>query len=696
MAKKTPPRPRKKRASFEDAFAMALRTTFAQNDEREDASVSLESVSPESVSLDSVSLESVSLGKELPATPKPEANDSISTGESSPSEQGVTPSSSVHVDEMDVQSEQTKQAGEVISPIEQAKETDETSVLNTQTKHTDEAGTQNKLATCADESGSDAPHAQSNQAQEVHKASMQHTVIIDYSNNEQTKETDEISILNELTKQTNEDDLPNKHTPRTDEIGAPNEHTKCYYEVSKQNKHTKTAREAETQNIQVTSAPELDTRNEHTKQYTQINTRNIQTNRTDETSTAPPSPFNPQLSTPKKPSLLKVRLQKSLIESKAEHAFVAYLQANGDHVSSYALISQETGITLGTLRRCVKKFVDYNLISTTKYCGRGKMQGIIITIRNLQAAIDNIQITHRSSAKQLALYERNIQAMEHHAMPYAQAMDPAHTGQYLGTKQISPTQVGATIYSVNNIGAPFVPHAQSVPHGQSVPHAQSVPAHHTPYAENLYAKNTPYTAQTATQFSQYPAIVQWLLTLTDADITALWPTLSAIHFGSKQIRQALQTLQAQGKTFDQQFGEDFKQGLNHADFALGTEGGIKDRHGRVVSKPCGYIYSSFAKDGYYAAPENYISPKAQRATDEAARLEKERLATENLDKELQYKTVTSIEQELNTLLAQGETSPLYCQLRDSLPHIARHGEESRSPNFKRAMRLALKEYSTES
>lgn len=643
--KNSPKRPRKKRSSFEDAFAMALRATFAQD----------EAVEPETVSLDSeVQSTPVSEGTHgtistiendsrlYEQTEKLAHTESQSSVHSVESEEpiekrhdilshqvqqmnisGTQSEQTKYLDETGIQNKYTKQSEEISAQIDTTKSFDKIDIQNEQKKRTDYIYTPTEQAKSIDELNTLSGHTKHTDEILIENEHVKSPNIIN-KQNIQTKGTNKSNIRNEQIRHTDEENVQNRQENKIDEIDSFNEQTKCPHEtntvsnqskttdeailqnelnkIALQNEHTQCADETTLINEQNKSACKASTRKKHTKQTNEKNTQSKQTNKNQLV-------INTELTSHQNNALLKVRLHKPIIESKAEKALVAYLQANGDHVSSYSLISQETGITLGTLRRCFKKFNEYGIISTSKYCGRGKMQGLVITIQNLQVAIDNIQIMHLSSAKQLASYNRREQ----------------------------------TKASENKItGTPFVPYEPKIESPQ-----KKVPLQSKDYKAQVpsqqVAQSTPPqtpiqdTAQTAKGISQFVPIIQWLHQLTNADIATFWPSLSAISFGAEQIHQALQTLEAQGKEFDQQFGENFKQGLDHADFDLGNENGIKDHHGRIVANQCEYIYSSFAKDGYYAAPENYVSPQARRAHDEAARLAKERAALENLEKELRIK-----------------------------------------------------------
>lgn len=124
---------------------------------------------------------------------------------------------------------------------------------------------------------------------------------------------------------------------------------------------------------------------------------------------------------------------------------------------------------------------------------------------------------------------------------------------------------------------------------------------------------------------------QRLLLITDERIQFQWPDLYKVGFGADQVRQVVEALVSIGKPTERVI-----IGLDHADWELAqNNGNLMDSHGRLVSKPAGYIFNSLAKTGYYRRPSGYVSPE-ELAEKDAVETAKKILEARNARKETEY------------------------------------------------------------
>lgn len=402
--------------------------------------------------------------------------------------------------------------------------------------------------------------------------------------------------------------------------------------------------------VQLDSSIQPGTSQEHEDQTVRLDSPVGQSNRTHQTDS---SVGQSDWTDGNMPTELPSRLRVTPLKTPLQRHLASYLMKMGDHVTTYAIISNDTGIAYGSLRNCIRQFTKNGYIDVQKYYGPGNVQGLAIRIISLPSAL--------STAEQ----------------PKSLNSSNGHTGW---TVQMD-TPSGHTTRPVQ-MDSPIEQFKRTDQLDCSNPLLDRKKEESKSIYQELRKEGE----------EQEPPVLSWLRHLTGEEFEMYWPGLAQIGFGCRQIQQALQQLIAQGQAMTDDFAKGLRASLDHADFAVSAPEGLRDRHGTTVANPSGYIYRALARDGYYAAPKGYVSPTAQRAADEAARLVKEAEAEAALQQARRDAAEQKIESELTELLREGETSELYRQLRDSLPELARRGEKDQGAGFVAAMRAALKGY----
>jgi len=92
-------------------------------------------------------------------------------------------------------------------------------------------------------------------------------------------------------------------------------------------------------------------------------------------------------------------------------------------------------------------------------------------------------------------------------------------------------------------------------------------------------------------------------------IQTTWPHLARCGFGSEQVQQILENLQALGKSPDR-----LVQGLDHIEYELANDQ-LCDKDGQPVADPCSWAFRALAQNGYYRRPKGYVSSEEQAARD---------------------------------------------------------------------------------
>ena len=118
------------------------------------------------------------------------------------------------------------------------------------------------------------------------------------------------------------------------------------------------------------------------------------------------------------------------------------------------------------------------------------------------------------------------------------------------------------------------------------------------------------------------SIYQRLILLKQDDFDFHYPGLAQIGFGPTQIEQILERLTTVGKSPDRLF-----EAMEHANWEL-EDGGIRDKEGKLVENPLGFVFQSLARGGYFRKPKGFISPEEQAAKDARERAEAELKAQE--------------------------------------------------------------------
>lgn len=115
-----------------------------------------------------------------------------------------------------------------------------------------------------------------------------------------------------------------------------------------------------------------------------------------------------------------------------------------------------------------------------------------------------------------------------------------------------------------------------------------------------------------------PWQLKQLLKLTDKDFREEYPYLVKNGFLAGSLRAAVDRLHKFGKSV-----EGVVVSLAHAEFAL-EHGPLKDKDGKIVDSPGGYIFNAIARKGYFRRPVGYRSPAEDYAEELRAGVELKR------------------------------------------------------------------------
>lgn len=236
--------------------------------------------------------------------------------------------------------------------------------------------------------------------------------------------------------------------------------------------------------------------------------------------------------------------------TKTQRQLLSYLSANGNHITTYTLIADETGVPVGTIRDILRKFEQAGLIRKAKHV-QGGLQGLRITLAGELGAGGGLS-----------------------------------TGGSGTPSRLSNPTVGS-----RSLKERFDSHL-SVQAG--------TPARE-PGAEEARFR---------------------LLALSDEDIAFHYPHVAHTGFGREQMGQVVARLDQLGKG-----PERVATALEHADFELG-QGPLRDKDGQPVANPCGYLFNSLARTGYYRRPPGFVSGEEQAALDAEEEAKARRAARE--------------------------------------------------------------------
>ena len=231
--------------------------------------------------------------------------------------------------------------------------------------------------------------------------------------------------------------------------------------------------------------------------------------------------------------------------TKNQRQLMAYLSANGNHITTYTLIAEETGIPVGTIRDVLRKFEHAGLIRKSKHV-QGGLQGLRLTLTEAFPA-PGAHPARPSGAS-------------------AQQPEPTVETRFLKERYISSPSVNE---SGNGPARPLL----------------------SPGGEEARFR---------------------LLALTDEDLAFYYPSVARAGFGREQLGQVLAHLERQGKSPERLFAA-----LEHAEFEFG-QGPLTDKDGQTVANPCGYLFNSLARTGYYRRPAGYVSAEEQASLDAEA------------------------------------------------------------------------------
>ncbi len=231
--------------------------------------------------------------------------------------------------------------------------------------------------------------------------------------------------------------------------------------------------------------------------------------------------------------------------TKNQRQLVAYLSANGNHITTYTLIAEETGIPVGTIRDVLRKFEHAGLIRKSKHV-QGGLQGLRLTLTEAFPAPGAPSVRASNASAQRSASTVEIRSLKE---------------RYSANPSVNAPEEGQA--------RPLLP-----PEGE------------------------------AARFR--------LLALTDEDLAFYYPSVARAGFGREQLGQVLTHLDRQGKSPERLF-----TALEHADFEL-AQGPLTDKDGQTVANPCGYLFNSLARTGYYRRPAGYVSAEEQASLDAEA------------------------------------------------------------------------------
>ncbi len=319
------------------------------------------------------------------------------------------------------------------------------------------------------------------------------------------------------------------------------------------------------------------------------------------------------------------------LRTPAQKILARYLKKQGSHITTHALVCEETGLALGTLRRQLRTFAERGMISTEKHYGQGNRQGLRIMVVDIPDIPEQAMLMHKTDSS--SGHTRTLQA------DTRERFKRTHTDTVNGQTR---TDTDSSFEQFNRTVQPPLLDRKK---------------------ESISLSNT----------EVQPDSVSPLVSLTAEDIAFYWPQLAAIDFGVSQIRQIFDRLQKQGRAIDSTLTDSVRQGLTHADAALDLAGGqLMDNKGNPVADPRAYVFRALARDGYYAAPKGYVSPEAQRLKDEAeqARLLAEAKKTLTLQQEAQKEAEQGAAYETwRNSLTEGEMD----EIQSKAPTHARKG-----------------------
>lgn len=91
------------------------------------------------------------------------------------------------------------------------------------------------------------------------------------------------------------------------------------------------------------------------------------------------------------PILNKIAEQNVPFKTASQRTLAVYLKALGSHITSHATICNETGLSLGTLRRQLRNFQAWGMIKTERHFGYRNAQGLRLTVFNIPHQIHLFQ-----------------------------------------------------------------------------------------------------------------------------------------------------------------------------------------------------------------------------------------------------------------------------------------------------------------
>lgn len=164
-------------------------------------------------------------------------------------------------------------------------------------------------------------------------------------------------------------------------------------------------------------------------------------------------------------------------------------------------------------------------------------------------------------------------------------------------------------------------------HGEKTEQANWTPKANTQNGQSTWTvqMDSPSSPSLDRKIEEEQSIYKRLKNLKQDDIDFHYPALAAIGFGPTQIEQILGRLETVGKNPDRLF-----EAMEYADWEI-DNGGIKDKEGKQVNNPLGFVFQSLARGGYYRKPKGFVSQDELAARDARERAEDELKAQEAAD-----------------------------------------------------------------